>query len=127
VIDDDDAITASLAVVLRAKGFDVITAADGTTGFDLYRAHAPQIVISDIMMPGPLGIDTIGRIRRIDRDVLIIAMSGSIEERGVGLLDQACAAGADLALPKPFEMAELLDALGHFPHRPPPEKPSARQ
>lgn len=115
VIDDDVAITVSLAVVLRAKGYDVVTAGDGLTGLAQYRAHHPQIVISDIMMPGQVGIDTIDTIRRASADVRIVAMSGSIETRGSRLRDLACSAGADAYLHKPFELHELLDALAHLP------------
>jgi DNA-binding response OmpR family regulator len=115
VIDDDVAITVSLAVVLRAKGYDVVTASDGPTGLARYRVHHPQIVISDIMMPGQAGIDTIDMIRRDSADVRIVAMSGSIETRGGRVRDLACSAGADVYLHKPFEMHELLDALAHFP------------
>lgn len=122
VIDDDVAITASLAMVLRAKGYEVVTAPDGMSGLAQYRAHRPQIVISDIVMPGHLTFDAIGAIRRASPDVLIVAMSGSIEARGGRPLDQACTVGADLYLHKPFEMTELLDALAHLPaaHRPRP-------
>lgn len=115
VIDDDVAITVSLAVVLRAKGYEVVTAPDGAAGLAQYHAHQPHIVISDIVMPGQLGFDTIDAIRQASRDVLIIAMSGSIEARAGRLLGQAHAAGADVYLHKPFEMDELLDALARLP------------
>lgn len=115
VIDDDAAITVSLAVVLRAKGYEVVTAPDAATGLAQYHAHQPHIVISDIVMPGQLGFDTIGAIRQASRDVLIVAMSGSIEARAGRLLDHAHAVGADVYLHKPFEMDELLAALARLP------------
>lgn len=115
VIDDDEAITVSLALVLRAKGYEVVTAPDAAAGLAQYHAHQPQIVISDIVMPGHLGFDTISAIRRASADVLIVAMSGSIEARGDRLLEHARAVGADGYLRKPFEMHELLEALARLP------------
>lgn len=115
VIDDDLAITVSLAMVLRAKGYEVATAADGAAGVAQYEAHHPDIVISDMSMPGQPGVDTIRTIRHANHDVLIVAMSGSIEARGHRLPELANLAGADAYLHKPFELDELLDALAHLP------------
>ena len=111
VIDDNDGIRTSLTILLQAKGYAVITALDGAEGFAQYEKHQPQIVMSDMIMPGHQGVDTIAKIRLANCEIPIIAMSGSIEDGPSSFFDKARDAGANIYLSKPFELPELLAAL----------------
>jgi CheY-like chemotaxis protein len=110
VIDDDEAIGESLSMLLRRKGYEVLLATDGKAGLALFEAHRPALVITDMVMPGDQGFDTVAAIKRAKPDARIIAMSGSRIGLGGGL-DRAAAAGADVCLEKPFEAADLFGAL----------------
>jgi two-component system KDP operon response regulator KdpE len=111
VIDDDTAVRLSLAVLLGAKGYEVVVAADGAEGFAQYVKHQPDIVMSDMIMPGQEALETIAKIRQLSPDVPIIAMSGSVVGGPASFLERAQKAGANLCLEKPFETDQILDAL----------------
>ena len=111
VIDDDAAIRLSLSILLRAKGYRTIVADCGAAGFEQFVENRPHIVISDMVMPGHEGIATIRKIRDMDAEVIIIAMSGSIEGGPMSFLQKARDAGADASLEKPFETAQLLQVI----------------
>ena len=69
-----------------------------------------DLVITDIMMPGKDGLETIRELRRLDPKVRIIAMSGG-GGPGVGYLELAAMLGAAGTLPKPFTKGSLLTAV----------------
>ena len=111
VIDDDEAVRASLEMLLEAYGYEVVLARDGRQGLAAFRANSPDIVLVDLMMPVMDGMETIERIRREWPDAYVIAMSGGA---GIGNWDGLAAArelGADHAIEKPFEADELLALL----------------
>ena len=82
--------------------------ADGTLAIDRVRRHQPDILVLDIAMPGPSGIDVAREIRRFDTQVRILILS-SIDR--VEVVEQAIAAGADGYLLKDFLLAELQHAI----------------
>ena len=103
VIDDDEAVRASLEMLLEAYGYEVVLARDGRQGLAAFRANSPDVVLVDLMMPVMDGMETIERIRREWPDAYVIAMSGGA---GIGNWDGLAAArelGADHAIEKPFE------------------------
>jgi DNA-binding response OmpR family regulator len=111
VIDDDEAVRASLEMLLEAYGYEVVLARDGRQGLAAFRANSPDVVLVDLMMPVMDGMETIERIRREWPDAYVIAMSGGA---GIGNWDGLAAArelGADHAIEKPFEADELLALL----------------
>jgi len=76
VIDDEYLVRDTLARLLRAKGCEVVTAADGEHGMTVFRSAAPDLVITDILMPEQEGIQTIRLMRHERPDAKIIAISG---------------------------------------------------
>ena len=104
VIDDEFQITRVLKRSLGAHRYDVRTAADGEAGMDTFSDFHPDLVITDLSMPGMSGIEVCKSIRR-SSDVPIIVLSVKGEEQTkVDALD----AGADDFITKPFGMNELL-------------------
>jgi DNA-binding response OmpR family regulator len=107
LVDDDAAVRDSIAVVLSNAGYTVDQAANGVDGMRLLRQHAPDLVITDILMPQKEGIEIIREIRSLAAATPIIAISGG----GGGQADylkMAQAFGANAALSKPFDPAALL-------------------
>ena len=110
VIDDDPAMRRLIARTLTAAGHSVCEAADGREGIELFDQVLPALVVTDIVMPGAEGIETILNLRKIAEDVRILAISGW-GSSAPSYLDMATKLGADAGLAKPFKAGELLAAV----------------
>lgn len=104
VIDDEFQITRVLKRSLGAHRYDVRTASDGEAGLDLYRDFHPDLVITDLSMPGMDGIAVCKAIRKLSSVPIIVLSVRGEEQVKVEALD----AGADDYVTKPFGMNELL-------------------
>jgi CheY-like chemotaxis protein len=113
VIDDDHLVRFTLSKLLRRAGYEVTTAADGNGGMTVFCTEHPDVVITDMIMPKPGGIETIIKIKRTRPEVTVIAISGGARIGNMDILHAAGRFGADAALAKPVEMEELLRRLGH--------------
>ncbi len=111
VIDDDPAIRKSLAILLAHDGYEVLTAESGNEGIDIHKKQAVDLIITDIIMPGKNGIETIVQFRCDYPDVKIIAISGGGMLVPEEYLTMAGAVGADKTITKPFEMSDLREAV----------------
>ncbi len=104
VIDDEFQITRVLKRSLGAHRYDVRTAADGESGMDTFSDFHPDLVITDLSMPGMSGIEVCKSIRGAsDVPIIVLSVKGE-EQTKVDALD----AGADDFITKPFGMNELL-------------------
>jgi len=104
VVDDEPQILRALRINLRARHYEVMTAANGTQALDEAAAHPPDLVILDLGLPDMEGVDVIGGLRGWTA-VPIIVLSGRADSTDkVEALD----AGADDYVTKPFGMDELL-------------------
>ena len=121
LIEDDDALRGVIAQSLTTGGHAVWQAADGRQGVDLFHAGKFDLVLTDLVMPGKEGIETIIELRRDHPLLKIIAMSGGMP-RSKFYLDVAARLGAQRALAKPFTPAELLRTIDEVlaPPRPSP-------
>ncbi len=104
VIDDDSFILQLIQNILQPEGYDVIVAADGVYGMTLMRDTKPDLVLLDIMMPGPDGYQVLESIRK-HSDVPIIMITAKLD---VDSIKQAVDLGADDYVKKPFTPAELV-------------------
>lgn len=111
VIDDDAAVRRVLVRSLAAEGHEVLEAENGSSGLARFRERAPELVITDIVMPQTEGIETIREIRRAAPQVKILAISGSSPPNSGHYLDVAKKLGADVTLMKPIRPAELRDVV----------------
>jgi CheY-like chemotaxis protein len=111
LIDDDEAFRSMLRRTLQRLGHTVTEAADGAAALRVLRDATVDLVMTDIIMPGMEGIETIRALRRGHPQLNVIAMSGGGRIKAEGYLDDAKAFGAVRVLRKPFDGEELLAAL----------------
>ena len=111
VVDDEPLMRRTLRSALEAAGHQVEEAKDGNEGLQKFSEIAPDLVITDIVMPDREGVETIGQLRRLDPDVPIIAMSGGGSVGGTLFLELAEQLGATRTVAKPIRNAELLRLL----------------
>ena len=104
VIDDDPEMLQLLRRTFEMEGYDVVLAADGVSGMALLRDRKPDLIILDIMMPGPDGYIVLERIRQ-SYDIPVIMLTAKREATS---LEKALALGADDYVKKPFRPLELM-------------------
>ena len=104
IVDDEPETVKYVSANLRVRGYDVLTAADGQTALQRFGEHALDLLILDIMMPGPDGFEVCQAIRR-QSDVPIIMLSARGQEKDIV---HALDLGADDYLTKPFGVEEML-------------------
>ncbi len=107
VIDDNEHVRDILSDLLIDEGHEVKTADEGRHGLALLADFAADIVITDILMPGQEGIETIQELRAKNPEIKIVAISGGGSRYGVSFLDMAEKLGAHATLGKPIDAAEL--------------------
>jgi DNA-binding response OmpR family regulator len=111
VVDDDIVVRQACAVLLEDEGFDVVMATDGVEGLLKFRQIAPDVVLTDIVMPNKEGIELIIEMRREHPGARIVAMTGGGSWGTSNFLILAKKLGANIALPKPFDDLELINAI----------------
>jgi CheY-like chemotaxis protein len=114
VIEDDPIMREALTDWLQAAGYGVRTASDGNAGLAAVKFAVPEVVVTDIHMPGTNGAAIISELNRFYPRIAVIAISGLFNS-GHGLdADAALALGAARALAKPFKRADLLRAVAEL-------------
>ncbi len=111
VIDDDIIARTTIALILVGAGFQVVTAEDGNKGLVCMHNEQPDVVITDLIMPGKEGIETIRDILAEQSKAKIIAISGGGRACNLEYLHLAKALGAIETLAKPFEPEDLLSCV----------------
>jgi DNA-binding response OmpR family regulator len=113
LIEDDDQLRTMLKLLLTSSGYEVWEAGDGKHVGEIYQQQHPDLVITDLVMPEKEGLEVIMDLRRCDRNVRIIAMSGG--GRGKSSAENyllfAQKLGAQHTLIKPFSNEEFLSAV----------------
>jgi PAS domain S-box-containing protein len=108
VVDDEEDSRELMATVLRRAGADVACAGGVKSALDLFGTWTPDVVVSDLAMPGADGCELIGILRKRDPLVAALAVSGFTGARDT---DRALAAGFDVHVGKPVDAAELVEAV----------------
>lgn len=111
IIEDDPAIRHVLREALTDEGYQVVEATNGQEGLDALAAHhpnAPLAIVLDLMMPVMDGWDFRAeqRDRALAPDTPLIILSASRRAQSAAVELDAC-----VIVPKPFDLAELLDAI----------------
>jgi two-component system, OmpR family, KDP operon response regulator KdpE len=104
VVDDEAPTRKYVSANLKARGYDVLTAADGSEALKLISEHPIDLLLLDIGLPGPDGLQVLQAVRR-DMEVPVLMLSARGRENDKV---QALDLGADDYLTKPFGVEELL-------------------
>ena len=119
VIEDDDAIRTGIVDTLSYAGYTPLEAADGDDGLRLAREAECHLILLDLVLPGPDGLEILKAVRteRPTLPVIVLTALGSEDDRVQGLR-----LGADDYIVKPFSVKELL-ARAEAVLRRSPERP----
>ena len=111
IIEDDNQVRKMLRLTIEAEGYEVQTASNGHEGMAMYRTMQPDILITDLVMPKQEGIETIDKVRQLDPQANIIAISGGGTVQPHVYLDIARQLGANRTFKKPVDHQDLLQAI----------------
>jgi len=104
VVDDDEHHAAIVHDGLTHHGYDVDVVGDGPACLTAVRAHPPQLVLLDRMLPGMDGVEVCRQLRALDGPpVIMLTVRDALAEKVDGL-----ESGADDYLTKPFALDELV-------------------
>ena len=108
VIDDEEGIRNLLDTLLSRKGYDVVLAASGRKGLELFRRECPNVVVLDLNMPEMGGVAVLQQIRMLkpDQPVIVLTGAGTPEKE-----QQVVALGVSEFVEKEFSLHRLGDAL----------------
>jgi two-component system, OmpR family, KDP operon response regulator KdpE len=104
IVDDEHQLLRTLRINMRARSYDVDTAADGTTALATASRRPPDLVILDLGLPDMHGVDVVAGLRGWSQAPIIVLSAHDTQAEKVAALD----AGADDYITKPFGMDELL-------------------
>ena len=107
IIEDEPDLRGYLSKLFTKDGYAVDAAADAATALSLLEGNPPDLVITDVMLPGQSGLDLLAELRqdeRLARLPVVVLTARADAETAIG----AFAAGADDFVVKPFNSAELL-------------------
>jgi DNA-binding NtrC family response regulator len=108
VVDDEANARTALAELLRDEGYSIETAADGFKALPKLEEFAPDLLLTDLRMPGMDGLELMRKARELDPEMVVVLMTAH------GAVDSAVAAmrqGAADYLAKPINMDELVIVL----------------
>jgi len=109
VVDDEEGIRNYLKTLLKLKGYEVQAVPSGIDALEYFSANPPpSLVLLDILMPETDGLETLKRLRKVEREIPVIMLSCIGETRTIV---EAMRSGATDYLNKPFEEAELEVAI----------------
>jgi DNA-binding NtrC family response regulator len=99
VVDDDDVARRALEKLLRAEGFATVAAADGEAALAEAKRALPDVVLTDLQMPGMDGVELCKHLHEIDHDLPVIVVTGHSDMQSV---IQSLRSGAEDYLLKPL-------------------------
>ncbi|WP_256702486.1 ATP-binding protein [Burkholderia sp. SRS-W-2-2016] len=107
MVDDDSATVETFRLLLETEGAEVRTATSGDEALTVINGNAPDVILSDIGMPGMDGIEFIGKLRGMPgmEAVTCIAVSGFGQQADINAAE---ASGFDAYLKKPVVLEDLL-------------------
>jgi len=109
LVDDEELLVKSCSRLLEQEGYQVVTAYRGRDALELARRHHPDIVLADLMLPDMDGMELLREVRQLDRQTLVIMITGFAT---VDSSIEAIRAGAYDYIPKPFTATQLQILVG---------------
>jgi DNA-binding NtrC family response regulator len=110
VVDDESVIASTLGLILRGQGFEAHSFDLPTEALRVSREMAPDLLITDVVMPQLSGIDLAIQTRELHPDCKVLLFSG--QPAITGMLEAARASGHNFeVLAKPIHPGELLERI----------------
>jgi two-component system response regulator HydG len=105
LVDDESGILDALKILFRGEGYDVRVASSGKEAMSALEDDRPDLVLTDIRMPGASGLEVLARARQVDPELPVILMTAQASLQSAV---RAVNEGAYYYLQKPFANDELL-------------------
>ena len=115
IAEDEEKTRRSLAFILKNAGYKVTLVNDGNEALNLLKNHSGRsesihLLLTDILMPGLTGLELIQELRRVNKSVPVMAISGYGDRETIESLEQQ---GCYEVIIKPFEPDELLAGVAN--------------
>ena len=108
IVDDEETLRDALVFDFKRRGFTVFSAENAAKAFGIVEENSPDIVISDIRMPGGNGLSLLKKIRERDPDVpVVMFITGFADATEAECLEK----GVKKVITKPFDRKVLLEAV----------------
>jgi len=110
VADDDPDILSIVSMTLETQGYEVHKATNGREAVDLAKAHHPDLIIMDMMMPIMSGYEAISELKT-DESTRVIPIIGLSAKAMATDMERATDVGVDGYITKPFRIAQVLSVI----------------
>ena len=111
IVDDDDEIRASLSDALSSSEVRVVLAPDAESALAAIGQGSPDLVLSDVRMPGMTGIELLAQIRKIDPEIAVVLMTAFDD---LATVTTGMREGATEFLVKPIDLARLRSVVAQI-------------
>lgn len=108
LVDDEKGITDALKIFFQHRGFDVHAVNSGEDALSVIKSNKPDIVFLDMRMKGISGLETLGKIKKVDKTIKVIMLTVHEEKE---IVEQARKLGADEYITKPFRIDYLEEVV----------------
>jgi CheY-like chemotaxis protein len=108
VVDDEPDMLVNVARILRRGRYECVTAGSGEEAIALLQRQRPDLILTDLRMPGMDGLALLRAVRRHFPPTPVVIFTAYASE---ATAQEALAAGASAFLPKPFTGAQLLETV----------------
>jgi CheY-like chemotaxis protein len=111
VMEDDKSVATALAIRLKAAGYEVLTAPDGLKGLKMAVTVRPDLIVSDIWMPGGVGFLVAERLKNFGLAGIPVIFITASSKKDLWRIAQDV--GAADFFEKPYDPAKLLESIAH--------------
>lgn len=111
IVDDEPSVLEFLVESIRLQGHQAVTARDGCEGLEIFRAEAPDLVMSDVDMPRMGGLEFLSAIRKLDLEVIVIVFTGLGNEK---IALESMQRDANDFIRKPFHHKDLIPIIEKY-------------
>ncbi|MEQ8925727.1 MAG: response regulator [Fulvivirga sp.] len=113
IVDDTRHILEELKDILEMENFEVITAINGKTGLDSIESGNPDLIITDIHMPGISGLELLKKVKSTDatKHIPVIVLTANADSEN---MKKAIQSNADKYLKKPCASGVLIEAINRL-------------
>ena len=108
IVDDDENIRVILSNLVRKEGFEVLVAEQGEKALKMMLSDSPDLLITDIRMPGMDGMEVLRQAKDLDRELPVVLITGHADVQGAV---KAFKAGAHDYIVKPFDNNDVLRVI----------------